>query len=95
MADLQETQQLAFSASESYATFGVGLDFDGVGVQSVTLRTTADCYITFDKGASSGNSFLIKSTDEPITFDFRNGNIKTVHAIASSSSGTLYILGIR
>ena len=95
MAELQETQQLSFSASEQYATFGVGLDSDGVGIQSVTLRTTADCYIDFDKGASSGTSFLLKSTDIPITFNFSNGNIKTVHAIAVSSSGTLYILGVR
>lgn len=95
MADLQETQQLSFSAAEKYATFGVGLDSDGVGVQSVTLRTTADCYIDFDKGASAGTSFLLKSTDEPMTFDFANGNVKTVHAIAVSSSGTLYILGVR
>ena len=96
MAYLQETQQLSFSAAERYATFGVGLSpLDKLGVSSVTLRTTADCYVDFDKGASSGTSFLLKSTDEPFTFNFGDGNVKTVHAIASSSSGTLYILGVR
>ena len=96
MAQLQETQHLSFTNSaENYATFGLDIQSTGSGVQFIMLRTTTDCYIDFDKEATSDYSFLLKSTDEPIVFEFPNGSIMKVHARGVSGSGTLYILGIR
>ena len=96
MAALQETQHLSFTnTADAYATFGLDIQATGSGVQSVMLRTSADCYIDFDKEATSDYSFLLKSTDEPTIFDFPQGSIMKVHARGVSGSGTLYLLGIR
>lgn len=96
MAQLQETQHLSFAnTADSYATFGLDIQSAGSGVQSVMIRTTADCYVDFDKEATSDYSFLVKSTDTPVTFEFPGGSIMKVHAKGVSGSGTLYILGIR
>jgi len=97
LAQLQETQHLSFTnTADSYATFGLDLQARGSGVQKVVLRTSADCYVDFDKGATSAYGFLLKASDgQPFEFNFQGGSIMTVHAIGVSGSGTLYILGIR
>lgn len=96
MSQLQETSQLSFTnTASSNQTFGLDLQSTGSGVQKVVLRTSADCYVDFDRPATSYSSFLLKSTDDPFEFNFSGGSIMKVHAIGASGSGTLYILGIR
>lgn len=97
MSYLVETQQLSFNnTTDSYATFGLDIQAKGSGVQRILVRSSADCYVDFDKAATTGASMLIKSSDGHLAdFDFHGGSVLTVHAIGSSGSGTLYIVAIR
>lgn len=97
MSQLVETQQLSFTnTSDSYATFGTDIQSTGSAVQKVILKTSADVYVSFDTPASQGQPFkILASNTAESYFDFKNGNVLTVHAKGVSGSGTLYIAGIR
>ena len=63
------------------------------------LRTSADCYVDFDKAtvaSGSNGSFKMLAADTSLTaFDFSGGSVLTVHAKGVSGSGVLYLVGIR
>ena len=86
--DGQETQTIAFvSTADKEAAFAGGC-------QGFYFSATADVLVDFDQPTDSG-SFLIKANIAYPKFDFRKSNVLKVHAMGSSGSGTLYIIGVR
>ena len=67
--------------------------FEG-GVQQVYLSADADCFVDFDQPSDTG-SLLIKANLAPARIEFRGGSIKKIYAQTGSSTGNLYILGVR
>ena len=85
------TYQLAFNASggaDVYATFDT--------FQQAMIRTSSNCYIDFDTPADPTRSMLMNSSDTQVqAFDFHGCNVKTIHAVGATGSGTLYIMVIQ
>lgn len=82
-----ETQKLALTTSDAHATF------EG-GCQGFYLSADADCYVDFDQPSDTG-SFLIKANVAYPKFDFRGSNVQKIHARTVSSTGNLFIVGVR
>lgn len=58
--------------------------------KAVTLKTTANVYIAFDRPANTGD-FLLEAADRVVTLEVPTEFTK-VSALGASGSGTLYIL---
>ena len=96
MANFQpvETQQVAFTSADKFATFGdVG---GGGGVQAITLFSDQDCYVDFDTPAVSSRSFLLPATNSNGLFlDFHGASVQQIHVIRKTQNGNLYLIGVR
>jgi len=82
-----ESEKIAFiNTSSKEANFEVKC-------KSILLKTTANCYIAFDRPANA-DDFLLEAADrvveihEPMEFT-------RVSALGASGTGTLYIIGRR
>lgn len=85
--DQLETQTMAISVTPNYATF------DG-GIQGLHIATTQDCHVDFDRVAST-SSMLIKANQNPVYFGFAGSNVQKIYVRTASSTGTVYLLGVR
>lgn len=83
-----ETQIIAFNnTNDKEATFEGGCD-------GFYLSATADVLVDFDQPTDAG-SFLIKANIAYPFFEFRGVSVQKVHAMGSSGSGNLHIIGVR
>ena len=80
-----DQEQIAFVNTQSKEA-----DFQ-VLAKRFMLKTTADCYIAFDRPANAGD-MVLASTDSVVYFE---SPATRVSAMGVSGSGTLYVIAIR
>lgn len=91
---LTETAQIAATAVNNFATFGVPGTAAAGGIQQCYVSGSADFYIDFDTPAAATRSLLVKGGQPPVRFDFKGGSVQKVHVVAVTTA-TVYVLGVR
>ena len=83
-----QTQQIAFDSTTTggkYATLG--------GVQAITIRTTADVWVSFDTPVNTQQAFkLLAANTADTTVVLSGGSVQKLYAQGAAGSGTLYII---
>lgn len=79
-----ESEKIAFNNTSSSEA-----DFES-GCKGISLITTADVYIAFDRPANT-DDFLLTASTSPLTLE-HDWQFTKVSALGSSGSGTLYML---
>jgi len=63
------------------------------GVQRITIRTSADCYVDFDQPSAPTTSFkLLAASTADTTIEISGASVQKLHTRGVSGSGTLYII---
>jgi hypothetical protein len=84
-----ESQTIAVTSTSG----GLAANFQG-GIQQAYISSTVDCYVSFDDTATNSD-LLIKANLQPVRISFGGANVQNIYALATGSSGTVYILGVR